>query len=167
VLFGIVRFEAEFQNIPIKRNHQLFTSLNISGIFAFFVLNVVQKINSILAALVILVSSTGTTVAFHYCGEYLQDIAVFGKANPCCEGTQMPAGCCHDEKVEIKSDTFNVAEQVANTGFVPFLVYDVSVPLLDFSSHFLKSESNFLTAFNDAQPPAPPDIIILVQSFLI
>lgn len=126
-----------------------------------------RKVTSILAALVILVSSTGTTVAFHYCGKSLQDIAVFGKAKPCCGGMEMPVGCCQDEKVEIKSDNFNIAQQIANAGFVPILISEIAFPVLDFSLHFQNSESNFLLTFDNDHPPAGPEIIVLVQSFLI
>ncbi|SRR5258708_30456779 len=126
-----------------------------------------RKFTSVLIALVILVSSMGTTVAFHYCGKSLQDIAVFGKIKPCCGGMEMPAGCCHDEKVVIKSDNFKVAQQIANAGFASFLICEIPFPILDFSSHFRHSGSNFLTAIDDTRPPAGPGIIILVQSFLI
>jgi hypothetical protein len=120
-----------------------------------------------LAALLILVSSTGTTVAFHYCGKSLQDIAVFGKIKPCCGGREMPSGCCHDEKIEIKSDNFKVSQQISNAGFVSFLVYEMAYPVLDFSLHFQNSQSNFLTHLDKAHPPDNPDIVVLVQSFLI
>lgn len=129
--------------------------------------SIVRKFSSILAALTILVSSTGTTVAFHYCGKSLQDVAVFGKAKPCCGGMEMPVGCCHDEKVEIKSDNFNAAKLIANAGFVPVLICEIAFPVLDFSLHFQNSESNYLATFDNDHPPAGPGIIVLVQSFLI
>jgi hypothetical protein len=127
----------------------------------------VRKLTSILAVLVILASSTGTTVAFHYCGKSLQDIALFGKAKPCCGGMEMPSGCCHDEKITIKSDNFNVAQQLSNSGFVSFLIHEIAYPVLDFSAHFQNSQSNFLTRLDEAHPPDGPDIVILGQSFLI
>ena len=114
-----------------------------------------------------LVSSTGTTIAFHYCGKSLQDIAVLGTAKPCCGSMEMPSGCCHDEKVEIRSDNFTVAPQVYNAGYVSFLVYEIAFPVLDFSLHFQNSQSNFLTHLDEAHPPDGPGIVILIQSFLI
>ena len=56
---------------------------------------------------VTMVRRVAPSVAFHYCGKSLQDIAVFGKTKPCCGGMEMPSGCCHDERVEIKSDNFH------------------------------------------------------------
>ena len=126
-----------------------------------------RKLITILAALIILVSSTGATVAFHYCGKSLQDIAVFGKAKACCGSMEMPSGCCHNEKVEIKSGDFDIVQQIAHTGFVSFLVYEVAFPVLDFSLHFQNSQFNFLAHLDKTHPPDGPDIVILVQSFLI
>lgn len=128
---------------------------------------IVRKLISILSVLVILVSSTGTTVAFHYCGKSLQDVVVFGKAKPCCGGMEMPVGCCHDEKVEIKSDDFNATQQIANIGFVAYLICEIAFPVLDFSFHFQNSQSNFLTHLDTSHPANGPGIVILVQSFLI
>ena len=126
-----------------------------------------RKFTSILAALLILVASTGMTVALHYCGKSIQDVAVFGKGKPCCGGMEMPSGCCHDEKVEIKSDNFSIAQQIAHAGFVSFLIYEMAYPVLDFSVHFQNSQSHFLTHLDKPHPPDGPDIVILVQSFLI
>ena len=142
--------------------------MNLIQTFTFFVLlDTVRKFTAILAALIILVSSTGTTVAFHYCGKSLQDIAVFGKGKPCCGGMEMPSGCCRDEKVEIKSDSFNLTQPISNAGFVSFLVYEIAFPVLDFSLHFQNSQSNFLTHLDTTHPPNGPDIVVLIQSFLI
>jgi len=126
-----------------------------------------RKVTSILAAFIILVASTGTTIAFHYCGKSLQDIAVFGKTKPCCGGMEMPTGCCHNEKVEIKSDSFKVAQKISNTGFDAFLIHEIAFPILDFSLHFQNSQSKFLTHLDKANPPDNPDIVILIHSFLI
>ena len=113
-----------------------------------------------------MVSSAGTTIAFHYCGKSLQDVAVFG-AKSCCEGMEMPVGCCHDEKVQIKSDVFNVAQQISVIGFLPVLVCEFSYPILDFTSQFEKVQTSQLFYQDNSHPPAGPDIIILTQSFLI
>ena len=80
---------------------------------------------------------------------------------------EMPSGCCHDEKVEVKSDNFTTAPQISNAGFVSFLVYEIAFPVIDFSLHFQNSQSNFLTHLDQARPPDSPDIVVLLQSFLI
>ena len=152
-----------FRSIP---HHFPFLEL-VSNFYVLCTIIALRKFTIILTALVIVISSTGTTIAFHYCGKSLQDIAVLGKAKPCCGGIEMPSGCCHDEKVEIKSDNFTIASQVYNAGFVSFLVYEIAFPVLDFSLHFQNSQSNFLTHLDKSHPPDGPDIVILVQSFLI
>ena len=80
---------------------------------------------------------------------------------------EMPSGCCHDEKLEIKSDSFKVAQEISNAGFVSFLIYEIAYPILDISSHFQNLRSNFLAVLDNDHPPAGPGIIILVKSFLI
>src|SRR5258706_304790 len=88
------------------------------------------------------------TIALHYCGKSIQDVAIFGKGKPCCGGMEMPSGCCHDEKVEIKSDNFSIAQQIVHAGFVSFLIYEMAYPVLDFSLHFQNSQSHFLAHFD-------------------
>jgi hypothetical protein len=107
------------------------------------------------------------TVGFHFCGKLLQDVALFGKPKPCCGGMEMPSGCCHDEKLEIKSDQYNGSQLISNLGFVPVLIGDISYPVLDFSIHFQNSQSNFVASLSKDRPPTDPDIVIRVQSFLI
>lgn len=125
-----------------------------------------KKVFSLIAACIILVSSTGTTIALHYCGRSLEDVAVFGKAKPCCEGMEMPSGCCHDEKFQVKSDTYKADQPVSNTGFVPYLIAEEAYPQFDFNLHFRNSQSPFLT-YTCESPPPGRDICIQVQSFLI
>jgi len=79
----------------------------------------------------------------------------------------MPSGCCHDEKLEIKSDSFNTSQLTSNLGFVPGLICEISFPVLDFSIHFQNSQSNFLTHLDKDRPPTGEDIVVRVQSFLI
>ena len=80
---------------------------------------------------------------------------------------EMPTECYHNEKVEIKSDNFKVAQKISNTGFVAFLIHEIAFPVIDFSLHFQNSQSKFLTHLDKAHPPDSPDIVILIHSFLI
>ena len=106
-------------------------------------------------------------MAFHYCGNLLQDVAVFRKAMPCC-GAMEDSGCCHDEKVDVKSDAFKVSAAVSNIGFVPVLISEVSFPILDFAIQHQNSSQAFISYFDDSPPPDPgAERIILVQSFLM
>jgi len=107
------------------------------------------------------------TVGFHYCGKLLQDVALFGKTKPCCGGMEMPSGCCHDERLEIKSDNYNTAQLISSLGFVPVLICEIISPILDFSILFQNSQSNFLTHLDKDRSPTDTDIVVLVQSFLI
>jgi len=79
----------------------------------------------------------------------------------------MPYGCCHDERIEIKSDNFNAAQLISNLGFVPVLIAEIAYPVLDFSHHFENSQSNFLSQLDKDRPPAGSDIVIRIQSLLI
>jgi len=127
----------------------------------------VRKTIQIASIALILFTSTGMTVSFHYCGKLLQDVALFGKTKPCCGGMEMPSGCCHNEKLEIKSDDFNATQLISNLGFVPVLICEIAFPVLDFSILFQNSQSNFLTHLDKDRSPTDTDIVILVQSFLI
>jgi hypothetical protein len=126
----------------------------------------VRKIFQIASIALILFTSTGMTVGFHYCGKLLQDVALF-ETKPCCGGTEMPSGCCHDDKLEIKADNYNTAQLISNLGFVPVLICEIAFPVLDFSYQFQNSQSNFLTHLDKNRPPTGADIVIRVQSFLI
>lgn len=105
-------------------------------------------------------------MAFHYCGNTLQDVAVFRKANPCC-GAMETSGCCHDEKVDVKSDAFKIVQSASNAGFIPVLLSEVIFPILDFSIQFKNSSSHIIAHLDKDRPPDGPEIIVLVQSFLI
>jgi hypothetical protein len=127
----------------------------------------VRKTCQIASIAIILFASTGVTVGFHFCGKLLQDVALFGKTKPCCGGMEMPSGCCHDERLEIKSDVCNTAQLTSNVGFVPVLIGEIAFPVLDFSAQFRYSKANFLTFPDRDRPPTGADIVIRVQSFLI
>jgi hypothetical protein len=126
-----------------------------------------KKLATIFLTSLVLLSSMGVTVAYHYCGRSLQDVAIYGNAKSCCEGDEMPVGCCHNEKIEVKSDNYQVAQQIHPAGFFPVLIREGSFAELDFSVHFKQSKANFLTQLDPGRPPASADILILVQSFLI
>ena len=126
-----------------------------------------RKTLQIASIALILFTSTGMTVGFHYCGKLLQDVALFGKTKPCCGGMEMPSGCCHNETIVVKSDDCNTAQLISNLGFVPVLIAEIAYPVLDFSSHFQNSQSSFFALLDKDRPPAGADIVIRVHSFLI
>ena len=126
-----------------------------------------RKTLQIASVALILFTSTGMTVGFHYCGKLLQEVALFGKTKPCCGRMEMPAGCCHDEKLVIKSDDCSTAQFISNLGFVPVLISEIDFPILDFSLQFQNAHSNFLTYLDKDRPPMDWDIVVRIQSFLI
>jgi len=127
----------------------------------------VKRTLQIASISLILLTSTGMTIGYHYCGKLLQEVALFGKTKPCCGGMEMPAGCCHDETLVIKSDDCSTTQLISNLGFVPVLISEIDFPILDFSLQFQNAQSNFLTFLDKDRPPAGDDIVVFVQSFLI
>jgi len=125
-----------------------------------------KKILSIASIAVILFTSTGMTVGFHYCGKLLQEVAWFGKTKPCCTGMEMPVGCCHDQQIDVKSDNFQLTQQTSNIGFVPVLIAEFVKSFVD-SSPIAQSQSYQKFSFLEVPRPPGHDIVILVQSFLI
>ena len=79
----------------------------------------------------------------------------------------MPMGCCHDEKVEIQSDDFQVTQLLVAIDLIPALIGEFSYPILDFTAYYKQSQASLLFSIDHSHPPASPDIILFVQSFLI
>jgi len=127
----------------------------------------VRKSLQIASIALILLTSAGIRIGFHYCGKLLQDVALFGETKPCCGGMEMPSGCCHDEKLEIKSDDGNTSQLVSNLGFVGVFISEMEFPILDFSLQFHNAQSNFIAHLDKDRPPTGDDIVVFVQSFLI
>ena len=126
-----------------------------------------KKTLQIASISLILLTSTGMTIGYHYCGKLLQEVALFGKTKPCCGGMEMPSGCCHDEKLEIKSDDCNAAQLISNLGYIPVLISEIDFPILDFSLQFQNAQSGFFTHLDKDRPPTGTDIVIRIQSLLI
>jgi hypothetical protein len=127
----------------------------------------VRKTLQIASIVLILFTSTGISVGLHYCGKLLQDVALFGKTKSCCGGIEMPSGCCHDEKIEIKSDDCNTTQLILNLGFVPVLIAEIAYPVPNFSFHFQNPQASFSARMDKDRPPSGSDIVIRVQSLLI
>ena len=66
-----------------------------------------RKIKHIILALLLLVSTSGVAISKHYCGTNLKSVSILTTPESCCEG---PAGCCHNENVEIEiKDNYSIA----------------------------------------------------------
>jgi hypothetical protein len=74
-----------------------------------------QRLGAILLSLTYLVSTTGVTIAKHYCGGELESVSLTGVGHCCCEDGVDVQGitCCGDEVVQLKVDTQHVAAKVA------------------------------------------------------
>jgi hypothetical protein len=73
-----------------------------------------QRLGAILLSLTYLVSTTGVTIAKHYCGGELESVSLTGAGHCCCEDGVDLQGitCCGDEVVQLKVDTQHVAAKV-------------------------------------------------------
>ena len=119
-----------------------------------------------LSALILAVS-IGATVQFHYCGHLLRDVVVIGELRPCCGELENMKGCCHDEKVEIKSDPYSKATITSTAVHAPFILRPISFQLLDFNKLHKAASLVLLIKSPDSHPPALPDVLALIQTFLI
>jgi hypothetical protein len=68
-----------------------------------------KKIAHIILSLLLLISTTGITITWHYCGNALERIAINSEAKSCCEND----GCCHNESTlyQVKDD-FSAPESI-------------------------------------------------------
>ena len=127
-----------------------------------------RQVLSIFLLLLVLINSTGFTLAKHFCGETLAHISLNDEAKTCCGGEEdekMPSDCCHDELDQLVLDDSQLNYQTLQLQPLTF----VTVRVL---AHFLQSYSEapavspLWTAFHS---PPPPDtaVYLRVQSFLI
>lgn len=112
---------------------------------------------------VLLFSTSGVAISKHYCGEILQKITLKGQEKSCCEGQEMPEGCCSEEVSIIKSDDLKLSQQDINIKFTPFILYILE----DYISIKTENDSHRSFLSQKYHSPPGPDIVILVQSFLI
>ncbi|HBB91686.1 MAG: hypothetical protein A2X22_04035 [Bacteroidetes bacterium GWF2_49_14] len=71
----------------------------------------VKKITNGLLVFILLLTTTGVTFHYHYCGNTLMAFSVFHTPKPCCEH---PEDCCHDNATtfQLKNDFLSSANQV-------------------------------------------------------
>ncbi|MEQ9288249.1 MAG: hypothetical protein RIG77_15135 [Cyclobacteriaceae bacterium] len=125
-----------------------------------------KKLLNISLSFIIMMSTIGITISRHYCGEMLMAKSVILQADPCCDGTEMPEGCCHDE-----SDSFSIEDDfhpskiavnqklVAVAWFVFDQLFELSID---------QDTSLALGELKESPPPIPETPIYLqVESFLI
>ena len=120
---------------------------------------------SLFLLLLVLMNSTGFTLAKHFCGETLAHITL-NETKTCCENEEeMPGDCCHDEFEQLVLDDSQLDHQTLQLQLVTFFTLTVLTHFLSFSP-----ETNVLTSpwtvFHS--PPLPnTDLYLRVQSFLL
>ncbi len=133
-----------------------------------------------LSALVLL-NSTSFAFGLHFCMGQLQNVALFGGADPCgMEQEKSPCsanthrsdlehqqltqnGCCEDQSIVLEGSKEPGIVEIA---FVPD--FQMTAVLYALVSFIFTSPSIDYDSFNDYSPPViERDIPVLVQSFLI
>ena len=126
-----------------------------------------RRIVSVLLLFFVLVSSTGFTLAKHFCGESLAHISLIDEAKTCCgdEEKEMPSDCCHDEFEQLVLDDSQLNHQTLQLQPLTFFALSVCAHFLSFSPEATLPASPW-TAFHS--PPLPStDVYLRVESFLI
>jgi len=125
-----------------------------------------RKYISIILLFSIGVSSSGFTLAKHYCGDDLAEVQLNQVVKSCCsEPSEMPDDCCHNELDQALLDSYSLD---VNIQIIPvfFLLADYLLATDLFLHPITADNSDFLTAYHS--PPVPnPDVYLWVQSFLI
>ena len=126
-----------------------------------------RRIVSVFLLLSVLLSSTGFTLAKHFCGESLAHISLNDEAKTCCDDEEkdMPSDCCHDEFEQLLLDDSQLDHQTLQLQPLTFFTLSVFTHFLSFSPEATLSASPWI-AFHS--PPLPSiDVYLRVQSFLI
>lgn len=125
-----------------------------------------KKVSRILLVILLVFTSMGVTVNKHFCGEMLESIAINEPVDSCCEGAEMPKGCCHDEKEAYQLDEYKV-----NTYAFAFKAPEFSLPIafVDLQMLFKAIEIDHSHSFNVTDPPPLPesDLLVEIQTFLL
>ena len=121
---------------------------------------------SVLLLLSVLVSSTGFTLAKHFCGGELAHISLSDEVKACCDGEdEMPSDCCHDELAQLVLDDSQLDHQTFQLQPLTFFTLSVLTHFLSVSPEATLPTSPW-TVFHS--PPLPTtDVYLRVQSFLI
>jgi hypothetical protein len=121
----------------------------------------IRKIVNTVLVLVLLITTTGVTYHYHYCGNTLMKFSVFHTPKPCCEH---PENCCRDrsEHFQLKNDYLFSIE-------LPDLaVSGIDLPLLPMSIQLLIQVTEILPVKPDESPPPLLNLrLALLQQYLI
>ena len=126
-----------------------------------------KNVTSILLSFIFLISTTGFSINKHFCGGHMVAVQFFSTEEPesCCDGMDMPAGCCHNESEYYQLDeTFNLAKVSFETA--PNFVFTFIVRII--LNDLFTSTDTYKAKYLCYKPPLIElDIPVLVQSFLL
>ena len=122
-----------------------------------------KRIAHIVLALLLLVSTTGITFSWHYCGGKYVSTSINTTAKSCCDGE---GGCCENKTVHFEVKDDYVSPIVVENHTIVEL--DILFPILFiFNFELFPIEENASVAFYDSSPP--PTIhtrLSLLQTYL-
>lgn len=135
---------------------------------------VLHKLMSLSLAILVLGSTMSFSIAKHYCGEHLVDVAFFGDAEPCAmekaltrkygEAHTKSLDCCFDDKVVIQGqDELKIQLENITTDtsvFIQALAYSFTI--------LLNGDGEPYVSFDGYPPPLiVSDFHLLYEQFLI
>lgn len=124
------------------------------------------KIGRFLLVLLLIFTSMGVTVNKHFCGELLESIAINKKVDSCCEGAEMPKGCCHDEQEDYALDQ----HQISSFSFdfkAPEIIGQINYLDVELLFRALEIDQSALLQVYHSPPISESDILIEIQAFRI
>ena len=125
-----------------------------------------RQIISIILLFTIGISSSGFTLAKHFCGDSLAEVQLNQVVKSCCSDPgEMPDDCCHNELDQALLDSFS---QDIKIQLLPVFVLLADYVLANHLAllPFTTDNPGLATAYHS--PPAPDlDVYLRVQSLLI
>jgi hypothetical protein len=135
-------------------------------------MKLIRQIECFAFAIMVLFSSSYVMVGVHICGDQIQNIALFSKAERCAMEKQMPPchhheskPCCEDRSIVHDSQSFNTSGHQIAVAPVPSLdLVQPSVFISEVIPSFGISSQKY---FNYDPPLLPGDLTVSLQVFLI
>ena len=117
----------------------------------------------------LLISLAGITVSRHFCGKILAQTTIGTEAEPCCDSSEMPAGCECDSQTETLAldDDFQLEQHTLKLDGATLAVLSSFIHFLQTDSFVESDTSTLLSAYKSPPLAEPAAIYVQVQSFLI
>ena len=140
-----------------------------------------QKLTNIILAFLVLLSSSGLVINYHYCGVELKDSSFFVEAEACNHETPvMPScpfhqqvqkshkpakkGCCGEEVQFLKLEIPQQAQSFDFQAVKTFLLTGMLPSKLDAEAIIPDTRQNYYSIYNP--PPLLCDVPVMLQTFL-